>query len=117
VEINVNSEMSRDEVIGRLHSLADHHAPEKLDRSKDAVWREACLQAAIMLSLPPEEADITPKVQDLVFAARRVWKKYGHDEVGIESDWTEWVDLRDALDAISPMNVCGQAETPSQEEK
>jgi hypothetical protein len=71
----------------------------------------------VPLYFRPEEADITPKVQDLVFAARRVWKKYGHDEVGIESDWTEWVDLRDALDAISPMNVCGQAETPSQEEK
>lgn len=59
-------------------------------------WAQRKLRAS-----QPEGGDITPKVQDLIFAARRVWKKYGHDEAGIESDWTEWVDLRDALEALS----------------
>ena len=47
-------------------------------------------------------SDLAPAVLDLLYAARRVWKKYGHDEVGIEIDWTEWTDLRDAINAIDP---------------
>lgn len=34
---------------------------------------------------------------DLLCAADRVSRKYGHDEQGEPSDWQEWKDLRDAL--------------------
>tara|TARA_R110000868_G_scaffold5762_1_gene33873 strand:- start:17 stop:583 length:567 start_codon:yes stop_codon:yes gene_type:complete len=39
----------------------------------------------------------TQPVNELVEAAERVSWKYGHDENGIPSDWTEWKDLRAAL--------------------
>ncbi len=56
-----------------------------------------CCQATVNAVV---QQDQTAAVLDLMYAARRVWKKYGHDEAGVESDWTEWTDLRDALKAL-----------------
>lgn len=36
---------------------------------------------------------------DLIAAAKRVSWKFGHDETGTPSDWSEWVDLRAAIAA------------------
>lgn len=36
---------------------------------------------------------------DLIAAAKRVSWKFGHDEAGTPSDWSEWADLRDAIAA------------------
>ena len=46
-------------------------------------------------ALPAQPAE--PVNAELVSAAERVSLKYGHDDDGTPSDWTEWKDLREAI--------------------
>lgn len=47
---------------------------------------------------PTEEA-----LWDLLAAATRVERKFGCDDDGTPSDWTEWADLHAALLAVRPL--------------
>lgn len=61
-------------------------------------------------------------IDDLILAAERVSRKYGVTPTGEPSDWTEWVNLRDAIvaaEGTSPKrcvgswllgNACGQCD-------
>jgi hypothetical protein len=47
--------------------------------------------------------------EDLAYSAERVWRKYGHDDNGEPSDWTEWRNVADDAakfrDALSSLKA------------
>jgi len=45
-----DSYIAKAELIARLEALGNHSAPHKLDASKEAIWRQVCIQAAWALS-------------------------------------------------------------------
>jgi len=75
--MNTNSYIAKAELIARLEALGNHSAPHKLDASKEAIWRQVCIQAAWALSDKSSGPNCSEWLQELTEA----WRKWCKGEI------------------------------------